>query len=105
MATDRTTWHGFLLYADGTIDMLTGEDDGTGAEIIDTFTEPGLYNDLVLAGYPLHSDQTARFDGTIDLAVDPANPTDVIAYSGRDERAMGAASELFLAWYRSNVAG
>lgn len=95
-------WQGFMVRPDGQISEITpdGEEDRW-------WTAPGLFDTLVLAGYPLHRDpDLGRWDGVLDLSVDPDDPSEVTAYTvGTEprEHQMGAASELFLDWYRREV--
>lgn len=97
------TRHLFLIWPKGTVEEVL-DDDGNGWE----WQAPGMYDDLVLAGYPLHRADIDRWwDGVIDLAVDPADPGSVEVYtSGKpphEHRLTGEAAEVFLRWYRVNV--
>ncbi len=96
-------WQGFLVWPDGRVEEI--EPDGESNMI---WTVPGLFDELVLAGYPLHRDRNmGRWDGVLDLAVDPEKLGDgVTAYtSGPEpcEHLMGPASDVFLDWYRAAV--
>jgi hypothetical protein len=90
------SYRGFMLWPDGRIEEVDGD-----GETYDYDPEPGLFDDLVTAGYPLHrDDRIGRWDGILDLRVDGST---VIAHtSGPESREhdMGAASELFLSWFR-----
>jgi len=87
-----------MLFPDGAVE------EARDGEIRCYDPEPGLFDDLVQAGYPLHKDQfIARFDGMIDLRVDGDQ---VIAHTngaGPNEHDMGPAGELFLGWFRKNA--
>jgi hypothetical protein len=98
-------WQGFILRADGQIDEV--EPDGESGR---WWNEPGLFDTLVLAGFPLHADPLgeARWDGILDVSVDRLDPREVTVYTTGPEpreHAMGpTAAELFLAWYRTALA-
>jgi hypothetical protein len=69
------------------------------------YEEPSLYEDLVLAGYPLTNDESLG-KYYIDLSVDPDDLTDVTVYTSgpnHGEHLMGPAAGLFLAWYARHV--
>jgi hypothetical protein len=88
----------FILWPDGRIEEVDDEGD-----TYDYPSEPGLYDDLVKAGYPLSGDTvgSGTWDGIIDLRVEDG--ARVIVHStgrARGEHDMGPASELFLAWLR-----
>jgi hypothetical protein len=92
MANDR----GFMLFPDGRIEEV----DADGLTF-DHQSEPGLFDDLVYAGYPLHSDTTLpRWDGVIDVTV---FGDAVTCHTGKPNGVihMGPAGELFLGWLRS----
>lgn len=94
-----SAYRGFMLWPDGSIEEVDHE-----GETYDYPAEPGLYDDLVTAGYPLygHSDG-GRWDGLLDLRVEEGR---VIVHTNGmapHEHDMGAAGELFLAWYRKNA--
>jgi hypothetical protein len=92
MSNDR----GFMLFPDGRIEEV--DPDGS---TYDLPPEPGLFDDLVYAGYPLHSDTTLpRWDGVIDVSVEGG---EVVCHTGKPDGAvpMGPASALFLGWLRS----
>lgn len=85
------------------VEQLPDNDEGGFATW--DYDEPSLYEDLVLAGYPLTDDHNLG-KYYIDLSVEPDDLTDVTVYTtGRNhgEFSMGAASGLFLAWYARNV--
>lgn len=92
-----TGYRGFMLWPDGCIEEVDAE-----GETYDYPAEPGLFDDLVKAGYPLHGNkEIRRWDGIIDLRVEDDGR--VIAYtSGAEpyEHDTGPAGELFLAWFR-----
>jgi hypothetical protein len=100
--TTTKRWQGFLIAADGQVEELA--EDG---EVERYWTSTSLYGDLLLAGYPLHADpERGRWDGMIDLSVDPDDLTDVTVYTAGQsphEHSMGAASETFLRWYAENA--
>jgi hypothetical protein len=95
-----TNNRGFMLWPDGRIEEVDDEGDTW-----DYDREPGLFDDLVKAGYPLMKhDQIGNWDGIIDLRVEDGR---VIVHTQGPpkpyEHDMGAASELFLAWFRENA--
>ena len=86
-------WRGFVV-APGAVQELA--EDGA---VIGRYDEPALYDDLVLAGYPLSA---ARDGCVIDLSLDPDFPSEVTVYTQGTrphEWAMGPVSGLFLAWF------
>ncbi len=91
---------GFMLWPDGSIDEVDEEGESYTYPL-----EPGLFDDLLTAGYPLHKDPDGgRWDGIIDLRVEDDR---VICHTNGPaphEHDMGPAGELFLAWYRENAA-
>lgn len=97
-----TTRRGFIVWPNGTVEEVV--DDGAATV---RWTAPGLYDELLLAGYPLSANRDdSRSDGVVDLSVDPADPREVIAYTtGKPphERSMGAVSRVFLDWYDANA--
>ncbi len=78
------------------------EEVNPDGETVNEWTTPGLFDQLVLAGYPLHKDPDGgRWDGVLDVAV---TDDGVIAYTqGPAPRVhqMGTASRLFLDWLRA----
>jgi hypothetical protein len=88
-----------MLWPDGRVEEVDAEGDS-----YDYPAEPGLYDDLVTAGYPLYSHpEDADWDGLIDLRVEGDM---VIVHTNKippHEHDMGAAGELFLAWFRQNA--
>ncbi|WP_433730847.1 hypothetical protein ACQP2Y_21165 [Actinoplanes sp. CA-051413] len=94
-------YRGFMLFADGRI-----EEVDAGGDTFDYPPEPGLYGDLLQAGYPLHGDQEiGRWDGIIDLRVE--NDRVIVHTSGAPPREhdMGDAGAQFLSWYHQNAEG
>jgi hypothetical protein len=90
------SYRGFMLWPGGQIEEV----DEDGAMYVYP-PEPGLYGDLLLAGYPLHKDDLiARWDGIIDLRGEDGR---VIVHCPRGECDMGPAAELFLSWFRANA--
>lgn len=90
----------FILWPDGAVEEVAPDGDTT-----DSWTAGGLYDSLVLAGYPLHRDvESGRWDGVLDLAVDPSTLA-VTANTAlpAGEHAMGEAGQEFAAWYVANV--
>lgn len=94
-----TNNRGFMLWPDGRIEEV--DEDG---DTWDYDREPGLFDDLVKAGYPLFKNPNVpSFDNIIDLHVDDGR---VVVHTNGEkpyEHDMGAASELFLAWFRENA--
>lgn len=94
-----TTYRGFMLFPNGSIEEV--DEDG---DTFDYPSEPGLFDDLVTAGYPLHKDpEISRWDGIIDLRVE--GEAVIVHTTGVKPREhnMGPAGELFLSWYRENA--
>lgn len=95
-------WQGFIVRANGQVDELA--EDG---ETERWWTGTDLYEQLLLAGYPLSGDTTGeRWDGIFDVSVDPDDLSEVTAYTTGQfcaEHKMGAASEVFLRWYAEHV--
>jgi hypothetical protein len=90
------TYRGFMLMPDGSIEEVDAD-----GEIYDYPTEPDLFDDLVLAGFPLHRDDAiSRWDGIIDLRVESGRVT---VHCPAGEQDMGPAGELFLSWYRMSA--
>lgn len=94
----------FMLWPDGRIEEV--DDDG---DTYDYPNEPGLYDDLVVAGYPTFRDDSTRlgtagsFDAIIDLRVEAGR---VIVHTNKippHEHDMGPAGDLFLSWFRQNA--
>lgn len=95
-----TEYRGFMLFPDGRV-----EEVDTDGGLWEYAPVPGLFDELVLAGYPLHRDPVlAAWDGIIDVHVDGdrvvAHTTGLKPW----EHDMGAAAELFLAWFREHAA-
>ncbi|MFF0378669.1 hypothetical protein [Actinoplanes missouriensis] len=87
------------MFSDGSISEI-GRDGGAW-----TYPSvPGLFGDLIRAGYPLFGDpRDDPYWGYIDLRVDDDQ---VIVHTDEappHEHDMGAAGELFLAWFRQNA--
>jgi len=91
----------FILWPDGRIEEVDEEGDTYNYP-----TEPGLFDDLVTAGYPLSGDTigSGTWDGIIDLRVQD-NSRVIVNSTGKRaaEHDMGPAGELFLAWFRANA--
>lgn len=85
----------FMLWPDGRIEEVNEDGD-----TYDYDPEPGLFDDLVTAGYPLLGDVVGAgtWDGILDLRVE--GDARVVVHSNSGEHDMGAAGELFLAWFR-----
>lgn len=85
----------FILWPDVRVEEVDDEGD-----TYDYPSEPGLFDDLVTAGYPLLGDTAlgSTWDGIIDLRVEDDR---VVVNSKSGEHDMGAAGELFLAWLRT----
>lgn len=64
--------------------------------------ETSLYDDLVLAGYPITNDTTLG-GYYIDCSINP-DGTDLEVYTQNPGQThdMGPAAEVFIAWYRLN---
>lgn len=90
----------FMLWPDGRIEEVDEE-----GETYDYERESGLFDDLVMAGYPLlgHVAGAGTWDGIIDLRVEGNRVIVHAKGTESGEHDMGAASELFLAWFRKNA--
>ncbi len=94
------TGGGFLIWSDGRIECV--DSDG---ETVGEWWSATLFGELLIAGYPLHADPDARLDGVVDLRI--VGPDEVVAHTSGPpphEHSMGAASTVFLGWYRQEVA-
>lgn len=106
---DKGRWYGFIVLPNGTVDLIEpgeGEDMATDSYL----SAPGLFAALEAAGCPLSHDPNGipsrqRF---FDLAVDPTDPTAVVAYTigpvPREHMLPEDRAGVFLGWYRANVA-
>jgi hypothetical protein len=91
---------GFVVWSDGRVEHIDVEGDTVGE-----WFAPTLYGELLTAGYPLHSDQGSTFDGVFDLRVLASGEVQANTTGATPrEHAMGEVSEVFLRWYRSEVA-
>jgi hypothetical protein len=93
---------GFFVKPSGEVEMLATDGD-TECWWQDS---PSLYDDLVLAGYPICADKWGAFYDWIDLSVDPNDLSSVTVYTcgeGPHEHDMGPVSGLFAAWHVRNV--
>jgi hypothetical protein len=100
MTKEQGPYRGFMLFPNGSIEEV--DSDG---ETWDYDPELGLFDDLVTAGYPLFKHhQVGDWDGIIDLRVERGH---VIVHTQGPpkpyEHDMGAAGELFLAWFRAHA--
>jgi hypothetical protein len=88
----ETTTRAFLVDPDGHVEEIDEEGD-----ISDAWDAPGLFAEMVFAGFPIHR------DGILDVSVDPANPTAVTAYTTGlkpyEHVITGPAAAPFLGWY------
>jgi hypothetical protein len=111
---DKCRWLGFIVLPNDTVDLIEPGDDGDDSDDdVDTdsfLTAPGLFAALEAAGYPLSREPNGipsrqRF---FDLAVDPTDPTAVVAYTTgpkpREHMLPEDQAAVFLDWYRANVA-
>lgn len=90
----------FLIWPAGNTEEVTGDGDTTTV-----WPTPDLYNDLLLAGCPLHGDvEGGRWDGVIDVAV--TDDRQVVAFTrGPESRehVLGDAAQVFLRWYTTEA--
>lgn len=92
----------FLIWPNDVVEEVNSDGD-----TVNEWTTTGLFDLLVLNGYPLHKDPDGgRWDGVLDVAVTD-NGTTVIAHTQGPmprEHSMGEASRLFLDWLRAEEA-
>jgi hypothetical protein len=96
------SYRGFILFADGRVEEVDAD-----GEVYDHEPEPGLFDDLVFAGYPLQGDRDlTRWDGIIDVRIEDDGR--VFAYTSGPppwEHDMGAAGALLRACLKASYDG
>jgi hypothetical protein len=89
----------FVLFPDDRIEEVDAEGNLWAHQ-----PAPGLYDRLVLAGYPLHLDPVLpAWDGIIDLHVEAGRVVVHTTGPAPREHDMGAAASLFLAWFEEHA--
>lgn len=91
----------YILYPDGIVEHVLPEHGyWEGRRHV-----PGLYDQLVLAGYPLYTEPAGSVRTVLEyvvyLTLDPAGG--VVCTGGHEsqEHHMGGASKVFLSWYQT----
>lgn len=88
-----------MILATGMVEELLEEGAATVA-----WSAPGLFDEMVLAGYPLCADVSATFDGCIDLLTDGRSVVAQTNGEAPHEHDMTPVGDVFLSWFKAEAA-